>query len=92
METGCQNIQLCSTILKIAFSPEAIGPLFLFPMVYVFFQVTEALALIVLFRCHQWFTHKEKGERATHTRVQHRTASLACLSKTNIYYFLIIHK
>lgn len=63
METGCQNIQLCSTILKIAFPPAVIGPLFLFPMVYVFFQLTEALALIVLFRCHRRFTQKAKGEK-----------------------------
>uniref|UniRef100_A0A3Q1JB90 Hepatic sodium/bile acid cotransporter n=1 Tax=Anabas testudineus TaxID=64144 RepID=A0A3Q1JB90_ANATE len=62
METGCQNIQLCSTILKIAFPPAVIGPLFLFPMVYVGFQLIEALVLIVLFRCHQRFTQKEKGE------------------------------
>lgn len=63
METGCQNIQLCSTILKLAFSPAAIGPLFLFPMVYVSFQLLEALALIVMFRCHQRFSHKDEGNR-----------------------------
>ncbi|XP_022060013.1 sodium/bile acid cotransporter [Acanthochromis polyacanthus] len=60
METGCQNIQLCSTILKVAFPPAVIGPLFLFPMLYVFLQLIEALVLIVLFRCHQRFTRKEK--------------------------------
>ncbi|KAG7222671.1 hypothetical protein INR49_026280 [Caranx melampygus] len=59
METGCQNIQLCSTILKLAYPSEMIGPLFLFPMVYVCFQLLEAAVLIVLFRCHQRFTHEE---------------------------------
>uniref|UniRef100_A0A3P8SFQ7 Hepatic sodium/bile acid cotransporter n=1 Tax=Amphiprion percula TaxID=161767 RepID=A0A3P8SFQ7_AMPPE len=62
METGCQNIQLCSTILKVAFPSAVIGPLFLFPMVYASLQLIEALALIVLFRCHQRFTRKEKGK------------------------------
>ena len=61
METGCQNIQLCSTILKMAFPPAVIGPLFLFPMVYVSFQLAEAAVLIVLFRCHRRFTDKGKG-------------------------------
>ncbi|XP_071324168.1 hepatic sodium/bile acid cotransporter [Trachinotus anak] len=61
METGCQNIQLCSTILKMAYPPAVIGPLFLFPMVYVSLQLLEAAVLIVLFRCHQRFTRKEKG-------------------------------
>uniref|UniRef100_A0A673CVB2 Solute carrier family 10 member 1 n=1 Tax=Sphaeramia orbicularis TaxID=375764 RepID=A0A673CVB2_9TELE len=61
METGCQNVQLCATILKITFPAELMGPLFLFPMVYVSFQLMEAFILIVLLRCHQWFTKKTKG-------------------------------
>nr|XP_061842748.1 hepatic sodium/bile acid cotransporter-like [Nerophis lumbriciformis] len=61
METGCQNIQLCSTILKLAFPPEVIGPLFLFPMVYISFQLFEAMVVIVVFRCHRRLTRKEKG-------------------------------
>lgn len=64
METGCQNIQLCSTILKMAFPPEMIGPLFLFPLVYVSFQMMEAGVLIVLFWCYQRFTFTEKGKQA----------------------------
>ncbi|XP_037606893.1 sodium/bile acid cotransporter-like [Sebastes umbrosus] len=60
METGCQNIMLCSTILKLAFPLEVIGPLYLFPIVYISFQLMEAALLIVLFRCHQRFTLKEK--------------------------------
>ncbi|TRZ26254.1 hypothetical protein HGM15179_000866 [Zosterops borbonicus] len=32
METGCQNIQLRSAILKITFTPEIIGPLYFFPL------------------------------------------------------------
>ncbi|XP_077443393.1 hepatic sodium/bile acid cotransporter [Stigmatopora argus] len=60
METGCQNIQLCSTILKLAFPPDVIGPLFLFPMVYISFQLLEAMALIMVYRCHQRLTRKKK--------------------------------
>ncbi|KAF7690567.1 hypothetical protein HF521_012371 [Silurus meridionalis] len=52
IETGCQNIPLCYTILKVAFEPEFIGPYFLFPFLYFFFQVPEALIFIVLFRWH----------------------------------------
>ncbi|XP_072545844.1 hepatic sodium/bile acid cotransporter-like isoform X2 [Salminus brasiliensis] len=53
METGCQNIQLCSTILKVAFPPEVIGPLFLFPLIYIIFQGGEALLFIIIFRWYQ---------------------------------------
>ncbi|KAF4083907.1 hypothetical protein AMELA_G00122680 [Ameiurus melas] len=55
METGCQNIQLCSAILKVAFRPEVIGPLFLFPLIYIIFQGAEALLLIFLFRMYKRF-------------------------------------
>ncbi|XP_074516397.1 hepatic sodium/bile acid cotransporter-like [Sebastes fasciatus] len=55
METGCQNIQLCVTILKVAFSPQVIGPMFLFPLIYYTFQCTEALLLTLCFRCYQAF-------------------------------------
>ncbi|NWV64401.1 NTCP protein, partial [Malurus elegans] len=52
METGCQNTQLCSTILKIAFAPEIIGPLYFFPLLYLLFQLGEGLLLILIFRIH----------------------------------------
>ncbi|XP_037342989.2 hepatic sodium/bile acid cotransporter-like [Pungitius pungitius] len=55
METGCQNIQLCVTILKVAFDPEVIGPMFLFPLIYITFQCSEALLLTLCFRCYQAF-------------------------------------
>ncbi|KAG9283002.1 sodium/bile acid cotransporter [Astyanax mexicanus] len=60
VETGCQNNQLCASILRVAFPPEVIGPFYLFPFVYVFFQVSEALVLIILFRCHERFFSKKK--------------------------------
>nr|XP_012956913.3 sodium/bile acid cotransporter [Anas platyrhynchos] len=52
METGCQNVQLCSTILKVAFAPEVIGPLYFFPLLYLMFQLGEGLLLILAFRIH----------------------------------------
>lgn len=61
METGCQNIQLCSTILKLAFPQAVMGPLFLFPMVYGSIQIMEAVALIILFRGYQTYILKKTG-------------------------------
>ncbi|XP_034436671.1 sodium/bile acid cotransporter [Hippoglossus hippoglossus] len=61
METGCQNVQLCSALLKVAFPPAVMGPLFLFPMVFAFFQLTEGAVIVGLFRCHRRFTQKKKG-------------------------------
>ncbi|XP_010892551.3 sodium/bile acid cotransporter [Esox lucius] len=69
METGCQNIQLCSTILKVAFPPDVIGALYLFPGVYIMFQVGEALLLIVLFWVHQRFFHTPKTDKRMYNPV-----------------------
>nr|XP_029505220.1 sodium/bile acid cotransporter-like [Oncorhynchus nerka] len=75
METGCQNIQLCSTILKVAFPPDVIGPLYLFPMVYIVFQVGEALLLIALFWIHQRFFKTTKKEKRVYEAVKLEEAS-----------------
>uniref|UniRef100_A0A671E574 Hepatic sodium/bile acid cotransporter n=1 Tax=Rhinolophus ferrumequinum TaxID=59479 RepID=A0A671E574_RHIFE len=53
METGCQNVQLCSTILNVTFPPEVIGPLFFFPLLYMICQLGEGLLLIAIFRCYE---------------------------------------
>ncbi|NXP14789.1 NTCP protein, partial [Thinocorus orbignyianus] len=53
VETGCQNVQLCSTILKVAFTPEIIGPLYFFPLLYLLFQLGEGLLLILVFRIYE---------------------------------------
>ncbi|KAL3979563.1 proprotein convertase subtilisin/kexin type 5 [Sarotherodon galilaeus] len=60
METGCQNVPLCTTILKVAFPEEVVGPLYLFPTVYLVFQLLEAAIIIMLFRCYQRFKRQEK--------------------------------
>uniref|UniRef100_A0A4W4FVF1 Solute carrier family 10 member 1 n=1 Tax=Electrophorus electricus TaxID=8005 RepID=A0A4W4FVF1_ELEEL len=43
METGCQNLQLCLTILMMSFPAEFIGLLYHFPIVYLAFQLSGAL-------------------------------------------------
>ncbi|XP_068608457.1 hepatic sodium/bile acid cotransporter-like [Brachionichthys hirsutus] len=63
METGCQNIQLCTVILKVAFPPEVIGPMFLFPLIYISLQCTEALLLVLCFRCYQTFKQQAEDAR-----------------------------
>nr|QES69805.1 sodium taurocholate co-transporting polypeptide [Crocidura olivieri] len=53
METGFQNIQLCSTILNVTFPPEVIGPLFFFPLLYMIFQLAEGLLIIAIYRFYK---------------------------------------
>ncbi|XP_026854573.2 sodium/bile acid cotransporter [Electrophorus electricus] len=46
METGCQNLQLCLTILMMSFPAEFIGLLYHFPIVYLAFQLSGALVFM----------------------------------------------
>lgn len=62
METGCQNIQLCVAILKVTFAPDVIGPMFLFPLIYITFQCMEALLLTLCFRCYRAFKPPAEGK------------------------------
>ncbi|DAA25095.1 hepatic sodium/bile acid cotransporter [Bos indicus] len=66
METGCQNIQLCSTILNVTFPPEVIGPLFFFPLLYMIFQVGEGLLLVAIFRCYEKFKTPRDDTKMTY--------------------------
>ncbi|CAK8686530.1 unnamed protein product [Clavelina lepadiformis] len=53
IETGCQNSQLSSTILKMAFAKELMGAYFLFPIYYALFQALEGIGLILIFRAYR---------------------------------------
>uniref|UniRef100_A0A8C5MYH6 Solute carrier family 10 member 1 n=1 Tax=Leptobrachium leishanense TaxID=445787 RepID=A0A8C5MYH6_9ANUR len=63
METGCQNIQLCNAILKAGFDPVVVGPLFMFPLLYAIFQLSEGLVILFMCRLLDKFT-KAKDEKA----------------------------
>lgn len=63
METGCQNIQLCLVILKVAFPPQVIGPMLLFPLIYITAQCVEAGVLALCYRCYQTVSQRAEGER-----------------------------
>ncbi|XP_004739077.1 hepatic sodium/bile acid cotransporter [Mustela lutreola] len=67
METGCQNVQLCSTILNVTFRPEDIGPLFFFPLLYMIFQLGEGVLLILLFRCYEKMKSSKDKTKMTYT-------------------------
>ncbi|XP_064190013.1 sodium/bile acid cotransporter 4 [Anguilla rostrata] len=53
LETGCQNVQLCTAILKLAFPPQLIGGLYMFPLLYALFQAAEAGLFILLYRTYR---------------------------------------
>lgn len=53
LETGCQNVQLCTAILKLAFPPQLMGGMYMFPLLYALFQAAEAGIFILAYRMYR---------------------------------------
>jgi len=53
METGCQNVQLCTAILKLAFPPDLMRGMYMFPLLYALFQAAEAGVFILAYRAYR---------------------------------------
>ncbi|KAM9848689.1 sodium/bile acid cotransporter 4 [Aulostomus maculatus] len=53
LETGCQNVQLCTAILKLAFPPQLMGGMYMFPLLYALFQAAEAGLFILAYRLYR---------------------------------------
>ncbi|MGH0139082.1 UNVERIFIED_CONTAM: hypothetical protein FKN15_022480 [Acipenser sinensis] len=49
METGAQNVQICSTVLQLSFPPQQLVLMFTFPMIYGSFQLLDGLVIVAAF-------------------------------------------
>lgn len=52
LETGCQNVQLCTAILKLTFPPQLIGSMYMFPLLYALFQAAEAGLFVLAYKIY----------------------------------------
>ncbi|XP_012495379.1 PREDICTED: sodium/bile acid cotransporter 4 [Propithecus coquereli] len=52
LETGSQNVQLCTAILKLAFPPQFIGSMYMFPLLYALFQSAEAGVFVLIYKMY----------------------------------------
>eukprot|EP00079_Xenopus_tropicalis_P020346 XP_012811144.1 PREDICTED: sodium/bile acid cotransporter 4 [Xenopus tropicalis] len=53
LETGCQNVQLCTALLKLAFPPHLIGSMYMFPLLYALFQASEAGIYVLVYKLYR---------------------------------------
>nr|XP_060634476.1 sodium/bile acid cotransporter 4 [Anolis sagrei ordinatus] len=60
LETGCQNVQLCTAILKLTFPPELIGPMYMFPLMYALFQAAEAGLIVLIYKIYGKDSYKQE--------------------------------
>ncbi|XP_042325601.1 sodium/bile acid cotransporter 4 [Sceloporus undulatus] len=75
LETGCQNVQLCTAILKLTFPPELIGPMYMFPLLYALFQAAEAGLFVLVYKIYGKDTYKQEpigGEEEEDTDISYK--------------------
>ncbi|XP_041057362.1 sodium/bile acid cotransporter 4 [Carcharodon carcharias] len=73
LETGCQNVQLCTAILKLAFPPQIIGGIYMFPLLYALFQATEAALFVLAYKIHRRdVLHKKPADQDDDTDVSYK--------------------
>ncbi|XP_071751060.2 sodium-dependent organic anion transporter-like [Centroberyx gerrardi] len=53
METGAQNVQICSTILQLSFPPEQMAIMIIFPLIYASFQLLTGLLLVTAYQIYK---------------------------------------
>ncbi|XP_041915998.1 ileal sodium/bile acid cotransporter-like isoform X1 [Alosa sapidissima] len=53
LETGAQNVQICTTVLQLSFSPQDLVQMFTFPLIYGSFQLTFGLLLITVYQIYK---------------------------------------
>ncbi|XP_023679516.1 sodium/bile acid cotransporter 4 [Paramormyrops kingsleyae] len=75
LETGCQNVQLCTAILKLAFPPDLMGGMYMFPLLYALFQAAEAAVFILVYRIYRReVLHKQEfPEDGDDTNITYKT-------------------
>ncbi|XP_072478662.1 sodium-dependent organic anion transporter [Notamacropus eugenii] len=63
METGAQNIHMCSTMLQLSFSSEQMAQVFTFPLSYGFFQTLNGFFIISVYQTYKRFCKKKHEEK-----------------------------
>ncbi|XP_071385521.1 ileal sodium/bile acid cotransporter-like [Centroberyx affinis] len=53
IETGVQNVQICSTILQLSFPPEQLGLMIIFTLIYASFQLLTSLLLVTAYQIYK---------------------------------------
>ncbi|CAI5783827.1 bile acid cotransporter 4 [Podarcis lilfordi] len=75
LETGCQNVQLCTAILKLTFPPELIGSMYMFPLLYALFQAAEAGLFVLVYKVYGKDSYKQEplvGEEEEDTNISYK--------------------
>ncbi|XP_001370908.1 sodium-dependent organic anion transporter [Monodelphis domestica] len=84
LETGAQNIQMCSTMLQLSFSSEHVAQIFSFPLSYGLFQFLDGFLIISVYQTYKRLFKKRNEEKEltcnevselTESNAKHETSS-----------------
>ncbi|XP_063794728.1 sodium-dependent organic anion transporter [Pseudophryne corroboree] len=53
LETGAQNVQMCSTVLQLSFTPKQLVQMFTFPLIYASFQFLNGMLLVAAYQLYK---------------------------------------
>ncbi|XP_056424715.1 sodium-dependent organic anion transporter [Hyla sarda] len=53
LETGAQNVQMCSTILQLSFNPQQLVHMFTFPLIYGSFQLLNGMFIVAAYQLYK---------------------------------------
>ncbi|XP_053317713.1 sodium-dependent organic anion transporter isoform X1 [Spea bombifrons] len=53
LETGAQNVQMCSTVLQLSFTPKQLVQMFTFPLIYASFQFINGMLLVAAYQLYK---------------------------------------
>ncbi|KAG8454362.1 hypothetical protein GDO86_000838 [Hymenochirus boettgeri] len=53
LETGAQNVQMCSTVLQLSFPPQQLVHMFTFPLIYGSFQLINGMLLVAVYQIYK---------------------------------------
>ncbi|XP_030044496.1 sodium-dependent organic anion transporter [Microcaecilia unicolor] len=53
LETGAQNVHMCSTVLQLSFTPQQLIQMFTFPLIYGSFQLLNGLLLVAGYQLYK---------------------------------------
>nr|XP_020039630.1 solute carrier family 10 member 6 [Castor canadensis] len=72
LETGAQNIQMCTTMLQLSFSAEHLAHMFYFPLAYGLFQLLDGFLLIAAYQaCKRRRKRKDRRKPPACTVAHH---------------------
>ncbi|XP_006626732.3 sodium-dependent organic anion transporter [Lepisosteus oculatus] len=63
LETGAQNVQVCSTMLQLSFPAEQLVLMFTFPLIYGSFQLLNGLLIVTVYQIYKKVTSDKPDDK-----------------------------